>query len=88
MATNRYCFWCRDETQFNYNPVIKHSECSVCGSRFGLSLQNKVYLHFKERLDQGNNISEIKNLRNKIRNQKKTIRDLRKRIDNLKGGKK
>lgn len=32
--TIRFCLVCNKETYFKHNPIIGHSECTICGARF------------------------------------------------------
>lgn len=34
--TRRFCCYCDKVMKFEYNRVVGHSECCVCGFRFGI----------------------------------------------------
>lgn len=38
--STRYCPVCEENTKWKYNPLIGHSCCTECGSRFGKRPKN------------------------------------------------
>jgi len=38
--TIRYCVLCEELRRFKYSPTIGHSECTICGGRFGKLIEN------------------------------------------------
>lgn len=82
-TSERFCITCDKVTTFVLKHNIGHSECRVCGSRFGFSPTNALIIHFQRKIkeiDNKNNGVYIKKLQDKIDNQRKIIVGLNEKV--------
>ena len=90
--TTRICLVCNEKRKFRYQKLIGHSECVVCGNRFGIHINTyeRVKLAVLEEYKDKYNEEKYKKLqreyekaRTKILNQSKVLNSLYKKIEIL-----
>lgn len=58
MTVKRYCLYCDRVTDYIYYKSLHLNKCKMCGSKYGVRLNNAILVHFLNKIKK---LEELKN---------------------------